>query len=128
MKRIFMGALVAVFAVLPGPAEACGLDDCALSHSLHLLNATAPDDRFAWMNHDLALARDANNHGNRATAIALAATLDGAMRARLPALLDTRGPDAVIALHSALDDVTRRAGGFPLAPLPSHAGETLARH
>jgi hypothetical protein len=128
MKRIFMGALVAVLAVLPGSAGACGLDDCALAHSLHLLDSTAPDDRFAWMNHDLALARDAMNHGNRGTAISLAGTLDNAMRARLDALLDTRGHDGVIALHEALDEVTRRAGGFPLAPLPIAAGETLARH
>lgn len=109
-------------ALLARDVAACDLNDCSLPDSAHLETPAAapvPGDRFAWMNHDLALARSFLADGDALQARQLADTLDSAMRAQLPQMVRVRGADRVEAMFAALQDVNVNAGGepFPLIPL-----------
>jgi len=96
----------------------CDLDDCHLSDSLHVVaDLPATQDRWSWMNHDLALARVQAKRGQHAKALQLTAAVDQAMRHGLAQLLIDRGPDQVVQLHQALQAVVVDCKGHPLAPL-----------
>lgn len=129
MTRALLGLLVATTLAHAG---ACGLDDCTLHTSLHKVHPDAPLtlDAFAWMNHDLAVARDAVRHRDSATALRVAKDLDRALRTRLDAVVATRGTSGALAIHLVLQDIVRDAGGFPLEPLdiPGAQPATLARY
>lgn len=103
-----------------GTVLACDLDDCALPAASHLERSGAgevPSDRWAWMNHDLALARDWMADGEPANARQIALALDAAMRAQLDELVRARGAERVAQLHQALAALVLEAGGPPLDPL-----------
>lgn len=102
-----------------GTALACDLDDCDLATELHLERAGAgwvPEDRWTWMNHDLALARSWLAD-NPAQTRQIVATLDSAMRAQLEDLVRARGAERTAMLHNALALLMVEAGGKPLASL-----------
>lgn len=110
--------LVFTLGLWSGASLGCELDDCSLADALHSENAgSTPGDSWSWMNHDLALARDALRSGERARAIALVKDLDGILRTHLGAIIAVRGEARVRALHSVLQDLSRGAGGWPLAEL-----------
>jgi hypothetical protein len=110
--------MVIALAIWSGAALGCELDDCSLPDALHSDTAQpAPEDAWSWMNHDLAVARDALRTGERARALALVRDLDGILRTHLVAIIAVRGQARVRALHTALQDLSRGAGGWPLAEL-----------
>ncbi len=132
MTRSLLGVLVAATFAHAGTSGACGLDDCTLATSLHQVHPDAPlqADAYAWMNHDLAVARDAVRRGDRAEALDLVATLDRALRAQLDHVVAVRGTSGALAIHLVLQDVSRAAGGFALEPLdlPGARPTVLARN
>ena len=114
----FSRILPLLLALAWAPALACDLDDCTLSDALHQATAApAPLDGWSWMNHDLAVARDALTSGERARTLALVQDLDGLLRTHLSALLEARGKARVRAFHLALQTLSQQAGGWPLAEL-----------
>ena len=101
-------------------AEACDLDDCDLPLAQHLESARfiqIPGDDWAWMNHDLALARSYVEDGDLESARRVVAGLDYAMRIRADMLVESRGRSRVMAFHRALDRIQIQADGQPLATL-----------
>jgi hypothetical protein len=126
MSRTLTRALAASLLLLATPAFACGLDDCTLPDGAHAVHGHAPADAFAWMNHDLAAARHAATHGDRAHALDTARALDRAMRAQLDALVQTRGVPEVEAMHMALQDLVASIDGTPLAALHVPQQDALA--
>lgn len=101
-------------------AAACDLDDCALPIEQHLESARfaqIPTDDWAWMNHDLALARSFLEDGDEVKARQIVAGLDYALRIRADALVESRGKSRVMAFHRALARVQIQADGPPLASL-----------
>ena len=101
-------------AVAPA-VQACDLDDCSLSEDLHHVDGQpALTDRWAWMHHDLALARAAARQGQRARAIDIAASLDHAIKANLAQLLIDRGSVSVLQLHATLQALVLDCQGQPL--------------
>jgi hypothetical protein len=105
-------------ALWSGAALGWQLDDCSLSDALHSETAgSTPEDAWSWMNHDLAVARDAMRTGERARALALVQDQDGILGTHLEAIIAVRGQARVRALHTALQDLSRGAGGWPLAEL-----------
>jgi|GEM_PF-3361685 len=110
--------LILFVALYSTAALACDLDDCTLSDALHLESqAPIPADSWTWMNHDLAVARDALRSGEKSRAIALVRDLDRLMRTNLDAMTAVRGPERVRAMHAALQKISEQAGGWPLAEL-----------
>lgn len=126
MTRMLTRALAATLLAVATPALACGLDDCTLPHGAHAVAGEAPADAFAWMNHDLAAARHAAVHGDRAHALDTVHMLDRAMRAQLDALVQTRGAENVQALHAAMQDLVVSIDGTPLPPLRVPRADALA--
>ena len=113
-SRLFIG----LFIFFSSSALACDLDDCTLSVALHSVDQTqAPEDSYSWMNHDLAVGRDSLSDGDRARALALVRDLDGLLRTHIKDIVRIRGEVRVRALHTALQDLARDAGGWPLAEL-----------
>ena len=119
-------ALIATLLLFAAPALACGLDDCGLSAAAHSVAGEAHADAFAWMNHDLASARHAAGRGDRARTLDTARALDHAMRSQLDALVQTRGPASVEAMHDALQTVVRSVDGMPLPALSVPHSDALA--
>lgn len=114
-----LSRLTALLLALWSPAAlTCDLDDCNLSEALHNeAEEAAPEDSWSWVNHDLAVARDALKAGDHARTIALVRDLDGILRTNLKGILTVRGESRVRALHTALQDLSVSAGGWPLAEL-----------
>jgi len=114
VSRIF----TLLIALWGAAALACDLDDCSLPEALHREGTEAtPQDAWSWMNHDLAVARDAVKSGEPARAIALARDLDSILRTNLKPIVTVRGAARVQELHNALQVLTQSAGGWPLAEL-----------
>ena len=119
MKRsiIAFAILSCLYAV---PALACGLDDCDLPDADHLESRrydTIPADDWAWMNHDLALARSFLADGDNAKARQIVAGLDYALRVRAPDMVSERGRARVMAFYRAIREIQFEAGGPGLARL-----------
>ena len=126
MPRTLARMLAATLVTVVTPALACGLDDCQLSAEAHEVDGLASIDGFAWMNHDLAAARHAAAHGDRAGALDIVHALDRAMRAQLDALVKTRSPGHVEALHAALQKIVVSLDGTPLPLLAVPHTDALA--
>lgn len=126
MPRTLARMLAATLMLVVPPALACELDDCQLAADAHEVDGIASIDGFAWMNHDLASARHAAAHGDRAGALDTVHALDRAMRAQLDALVKTRGPGHVEALHAALQRLVVSLDGTPLALLAVPHADALA--
>lgn len=117
MKSAFI-AVVLLWIASAQQARACDLDDCDLSDAAHLESPKyrdLPKDEFAWMNHDLALARSWLTAGRADKTLEIVAGLDYAMRVRLDRMVLARGKARVRALHEAVEDLEVAAGGYPLA-------------
>ncbi len=117
MKRAFI-AFAVLWISLPGASLACGLDDCALPDGDHLESRrfdSIPADDWAWMNHDLALARSFLEDGDTAKARQIVAGLDYALRIRADEMVATRGRVRVAAFHRALRALQLDAAGPALA-------------
>lgn len=116
-------ALIAVVLLCistSGPVYACDLDDCSLTDASHRESPkykALPTDEFAWMNHDLALARTWLSEGRKDKTIQIVAGLDYAIRVRVDTMVGVRGKNRVRALHAAIAELQIQAGGYPLAPL-----------
>lgn len=113
-------ASVVLWIASSGAALACGLDDCALADVDHLegwRQDRIPADDFAWMNHDLALARAFLADGDDAKARQIVAGLDYALRLRAEEMVAARGRSRVAAFHRALRALQLDAGGPALARL-----------
>ena len=96
----------------------CDLDDCQLADSMHQVAHTQiSQDRWSWINHDLALARYEAMRGQHAKAIQIVTNLDSSIRRGLAQLLIDRGPDQVLSLHESLQAVVIDCNGRPLEPL-----------
>jgi hypothetical protein len=99
----------------PTAGQSCELDDCSLSGQLHQVASQQPTlDRWAWMNHDLAVARTAAKQGQRASAIEIVIDIDRSLRANLAQVLIDRGPEAVLQLHATLQALVADCQGKPL--------------
>ena len=110
-------------------AAACDLDDCALPLDQHMESArftTVPSDDWAWMNHDLALARSFLDDGDAVKARQIVAGLDYALRIRAEPLVASRGRSRVMAFHRALQRVQLEADGTPLASLELRPARSLS--
>ena len=126
MSRFFFAVLC--FAVLfPVNGEACELDDCTLADKLHQVHiesqAQLPSDQWSWMNHELAVARNALSHGRRAFALEIVHSLHAALEAQGKALVQVRGSNAVMDLQDSLQELVHQADGIPLVQLridPGH--------
>ncbi len=119
MKRAFIASVV-LWITASGVARACGLDDCALPDVDHLESGRfheMPADDWAWMNHDLALARAFLADGDPAKARQIVAGLDYAVRLRAPEMIEARGRARVAAFHRALRAIQAEADGPSLARL-----------
>lgn len=115
---MFSRLFILIFALSAPSALACDLDDCTLAEKLHSVDKkAAPEDSFSWMNHDLAVARDALRHGDAARTLALVRDLDGLLRTHLNEFVALRGQAQAQGMHTLLQDLARRAGGWPLAEL-----------
>ena len=129
MTARYLGLLAAVAAALLAatPALTCGLEDCALPEAFHRDDPrlSPPADAFSWMNHDLAAARTALRHGERAAALTEGLALGRSLEARGDELVALRGVTRTLALHASIDDLVRSAGGWGLEPLEL-PGEALA--
>jgi hypothetical protein len=113
-----LGILLLTVAPIKPSNIACDLDDCHLADALHQADEHgAVQDRWSWMNHDLALARIASLQGNYAKSLRLVASLDTAIRNGLSQLLIDRGSESVLSLHDALKTIAIDSKGHPLAPL-----------
>lgn len=117
--NLMFRAIAVTMLFSPQWAEACELDDCTLSDAMHAVSD--PADRavheYAWLHHDLALARDALQRGETARALSLAHSLDQALRSRLTHVEANLGYPAVTAFHGALQTLVEKANGWPLADL-----------
>ena len=119
MKRAFIAAVL-LWIASAHPALACGLEDCTLPDAAHLESPkykTLPNDEFAWMNHDLALARSWLADGRSDKTLQIVEGLDYAIRVRQDRMVAVRGKARVRALHVAIEDLEVAAGGYPLAEL-----------
>ena len=115
---MFSRLFIIIFALGIPSALACDLDDCTLGEQLHSVDRNAaPEDSFSWMNHDLAVARDALSHGDAARTLALVRDLDGLLRTHITQFVALRGQAQAQGMHTALQELARRAGGWPLAEL-----------
>lgn len=99
--------VVLAFSLIIGvrPAFACGLDACSIADDLHLENGrfdNIPADEWSWMNHDLALARDALSRGDAERAENIGRWLDHAIDLRLDEMIAGRGERRVKALRRAV--------------------------
>lgn len=124
MKPAFI-AVALLWILGSRPTLACDLDDCTLSDAAHRESPKfkeLPNDEFAWMNHDLALARTWYVEGRSDRALAIIEGLDYAMRVRQDRMVAVRGRARVLALHTAIEELQVQAGGYPLAALdlPRH--------
>ena len=126
MTRNLTRALAATLLLAATPALACGLDDCTMPGHAHDVGGESYDDAFSWMNHDLASARYAAGRGDRARTLDTARALDHAMRSQLDALVHTRGPASVEAMHDALQALVRSMDGTPLPALVVPHSDALA--
>jgi hypothetical protein len=119
MSRSFLILLFG--AVIPVNGQACELDDCSLSDKLHQVHlaslAQPPNDQWSWMNHELAVARNALAHGRRAFALEIVHSLHAALEAQGKALVQARGSDAVLDLQDSLQELVHQADGIPLVQL-----------
>lgn len=122
-------AAIAVSLLAAYPAGHCTLDDCDLPSSFHRDDPvlTAPRDALAWMNHDLAAARSALHQGERTAALAEGLALGRSLEARKGELVRLRGETRARALHAAIDELVRRAGGWGLDPLVLPDRDVLAQ-
>jgi hypothetical protein len=75
--------------------------------------------QWGWIPHDLALARTALTDRDNAQAIMLLRGVDGAMRAQIGAGLTATVRSEIRALHQVISSLMLRAGGTPVAELPS---------
>ena len=117
---MFSRLFILLFTLFSSGALACDLDDCTLAVALHSADQTqaqAPEDSYSWMNHDLAVGRDSLSSGDRARALALVRDLDGLLRTHLTDIVRIRGEVRTRALHTALQNLARDAGGWSLAEL-----------
>ena len=128
LSRIFLATLLV--PLLTSPAQACDLDDCALprmSHSVEVFDIEETEaprtdltlPQWRWIPHDLALARTALTDGDNAQAIVLLRGVDGAMRAQIDAALTAKVRSEIQELHQVVSALMLRAGGTPVAELPS---------
>jgi len=122
--KYFQNILALIFGLsIAQPALACGLDDCRLPIQLHLTgvpDASKPEvdkDEWAWMNHELAVARDALATGRRAFALELAHGLFAALEAQGKPVAAQRGRQAVQDFFDSLQELVAQCGGRPLRPL-----------
>lgn len=130
MKRVFI-AFALLWIAPTSAALACGLDDCALPEAAHLETwryDQIPADDWAWMNHDLALARAFLEDGDVARARQIVAGLDYALRNRAEAMVESRGRARVAAFHRALKTLQAETGGQPLAALDLRHGPAADGH
>jgi hypothetical protein len=121
-------ACALALALLTGAAAAsptaCALEDCSLALAWHQVEARAPAG-WAWMAHDLALARHSARSGHAAAALQQARALDAALVAQLP-WIDRAGGEAWARdLHRALALLVVSLDGAPLADLPSRLGPAM---
>lgn len=122
MRTLLLIAFAALSTRAVAWAPACPLEGCHLAPSLHAPTATTPAaeleaEPYAWLLHDLALARLALDEGDRALAQELAGGAHLALRAQADWIVRARGADLTMALHHALSEVLVRAGGErPEAP------------
>lgn len=124
MKRAFIAAAL-LWIIAPRVAVACDLDDCAISNAFHLESGkflSIPEDDWAWMNHDLALARAWLADGETEKAREILSTLYTAVKAQHGALVAARGPGRVEALVRTLQSLEREAGGQAFDDLPVGRG------
>jgi len=128
LSRIFIATLLV--PLLASPAQACDLDDCALPRMSHSVEAfdieeTEPPrtdltlPQWGWIPHDLALARTALSDRDNAQAIVLLRGIDGAMRAQISDAVTPKVRTEIRALHQVISSLMLRAGGTPVAELPS---------
>jgi hypothetical protein len=114
----FRFCALAVLLGVSAPSLACGLDDCNLPASLHLVGlgtpAEAPLDRWSWMNHELAVARAALTDGRRAFALDIAHGLHAALEAQGIALVAHRGDTSIQDFADSLQELVAQCGGVPL--------------
>ncbi len=128
LSRIFFATFFA--SLLASPAQACDLDDCALPRMSHSVEAFDIEDteaprtdltlpQWRWIPHDLALARTALADRDNAQAIVLLRGVDGAMRAQIRHALNATVRSEIQALHQVVSSLMLRAGGTPVAELPT---------
>lgn len=123
MKQLKRAILLGFVWCISLPGQACGLDDCHLPLKLHLTGLTAvsqgemQQDQWSWMNHELAVARDALGSGRRAFALEMAHGLSAALEAQGDRVAVERGEEAVLDLFESLQELVAQCGGRPLKPL-----------
>ena len=106
-----------------GASMACGLDDCNLPARLHQVGPASmedgdlPTDQWAWMNHELAVARMALSHGRPAFALETAHALYSSLEAQGFALATERGAESVDDFSESLQELVLQCGGSPLRKL-----------
>ena len=104
-------ALMLGFASLtaPHPASACGLDSCPFPVGWHMEDARyrlIVDDEWSWINHDLAVAREALAEGDTQRATQIGVGLKLAVQLRRPDMEAQRGKERVRALERAIDGLS----------------------
>jgi len=113
-----LGIIILAMAPQKPTLVVCDLDDCQFSSAHHqVAEVASPQDRWSWMNHDLALARTAAQQGQNAKAIRLATNLDRAIRSGLSQLLIDRGTEHMTQLHASLQGIVIDCKGHALKPL-----------
>ena len=123
-----LGIIFLTVAPMKPATVVCDLDDCHLAGALHQADEHGSvQDRWSWMNHDLALARSAALQGNNAKALRIVASLDTAIRNGLAQILIDRGSESVLSLHDALKAISIDCKGHALAPLELSM-DPIARH
>jgi hypothetical protein len=123
MNRLFI-AIIALWGLGSPAVAACDLSSCALPEDQHHSSAFKglPEDEWAWIDHDVTVAKAALRRGESSRALQIVAGLDHAVRLRQDAMIEGRGKRRVAALHRTLRKLAVEAGGSPLAELEARGG------
>lgn len=108
MRSLFITALLFSTTAVAGSYH-CTLDDCLLANHLHQLEAP-PVDGYAWMVHDLALARQAVRDGDHSRAGQIATNLQFTLERQGARIVEADGEAFVKALSEATSDILEATG------------------
>ena len=108
MRSLFITALLFSTTAVAGSYR-CTLDDCVLANHLHQIEAT-PVDGYAWMVHDLALARQAIRDGDHSRAGQIATSLQFTLERQGAGILEADGEAFLQALSEATSDLLEASG------------------
>lgn len=121
MHRSVLAALCALSMSLSAPAHAWDPEEDNALYIEISEDLEPTDDRFAWMDADVALAAAWLADGDADGALAITGALDRAIRQQIAGLVALRGEAGALDLHRQVQALVRRAGGDALAEveLPS---------